>query len=132
MEMVPNKAEVVVTGWLQNVADFEWGRAVKVAVDVNRKNASGEWEKVDSTLYDCTTDDKTGAFDDVRQVTVVGRITGTNVFQKRDGTTGFSVKVRAESITPAHGGKVQEAAIMEQWPTATIGQATPVDSQAPF
>ena len=28
--MVKNEARVTVTGWLNNVADFEWGRALKL------------------------------------------------------------------------------------------------------
>jgi len=96
-----------------------------------KKNHQDEWETVDKTIYDVTTDDKSRDFDQVKQVTVTGRIFGTNVFQKRDGTSGFSIKVRGESIVPA-GEKVREAAIMEQWPTAKIGQGNPVDESAPF
>ena len=131
MTMVKNEALVSVTGWLNDVKDFEWGRALKVGVDVRKKNHQGDWETVDRTIYDVTTDDKSGDFDQVKQVTVTGRISGTNVFQKRDGTSGFSIKVRGESIVPA-GEKVQEAAIMGQWPTAKIGQGKPVDESAPF
>jgi hypothetical protein len=128
--MIRNGATVTVTGWLQNVADFEWGRAVKVAVDVNRKNHQGEWEKVDVTLYDCTTDDKFQILDGVKQVTVNGRITGTNVFQKRDGSTGFSIKVRADSIIPAVDEKRQEAAVNAVWPTVNPNQS--IAESAPF
>ena len=128
--MIRNGAHVTVTGWLQNVSDFEWGRAVKVAVDVSRKNHQGEWEKVDQTVYDCVIDDKSQVFDDVRQVTVTGRITGTNVFQKRDGSTGFSIKVRADEIAPAVDEKVKEAAINAVWPTVNPGK--PISESAPF
>ena len=129
--MIKNEAKVTVTGWLNNVADFEWGRALKLGVDVRKQNHQGEWETVDKTVYDVTTDDRSQNFENVKQVTVIGRITGTNVFQKRDGSTGFSIKVRAESIEPA-GEKVKEAAIMETWPTAKIGQPVPIDESAPF
>jgi hypothetical protein len=128
--MIRNGASVTVTGWLQNVADFEWGRAVKVAVDVNRKNHQGEWEKVDVTLYDCTTDEKFQILDGVKQVTVNGRITGTNVFQKRDGSTGFSIKVRADSIIPAVDEKRSEAAVNAVWPTVNPNKG--IESEAPF
>jgi hypothetical protein len=129
--MIKNEARVVITGWLNNVADFEWGRALKIGVDVRKQNHQGEWETVDKTVYDVTTDDRSQNFEHVKQVTVVGRITGTNVFQKRDGSSGFSIKVRAESIEPAED-KVKEAAIMQTWPTAKIGQATPIEESAPF
>jgi single-stranded DNA-binding protein len=128
--MIRNGAVVTVTGWLQNVSDFEWGRAVKVAVDVNRKNHQGEWEKVDVTLFDCTTDDRSQYFEGVKQVTVTGRITGTNVFQKRDGSTGFSIKVRADEIRPAIDEKRSEAAVNAVWPTVNPNQS--IAESAPF
>lgn len=128
--MIRNGAQVTVTGWLQNVSDFDWGRSVKVAVDVSRKNHQGEWEKVDQTIYDCTTNDKGQVFDGINQVTVVGRITGTNVFQKRDGSTGFSIKVRADDIAPAVDEKRMEAAVNAVWPT--VNPNKPIDESAPF
>jgi hypothetical protein len=127
--MVKNEAVVKVTGWLNNVSDFDWGRALKVSVDVRKKNHQDEWETVDKTVYDVTTDDRSQNFEHVKQVTVEGRITGTNVFQKRDGTSGFSIKVRGISITPA-SEKVQEAAINTVWPTVNPGQ--PLTESAPF
>ena len=130
--MIPNKAEVTVTGWLNDVKDFDWGRALKVAVDVRKKNHQDEWETVDKTVYDVTTDDKSGNFDGVKQVTVTGRITGTNVFQKRDGSSGFSVKVRAESIVAADEQKTGHAAVNAVWPTVIPGQGKPSDESAPF
>jgi hypothetical protein len=126
--MIKNEATVKVTGWLNDVKDFEWGRALKVSVDVRKQNHQGEWETVDKTVYDVTTDDRTGNFEHVKQVIVEGRITGTNVFQKRDGTTGFSIKVRGISITPA-SEKILEAAIMETWPTVTLPG---IDQSVPF
>jgi len=125
-----NEALVEVTGWLNDVKEFHWGVALKVAVDVRKKNDNDEWETVDKTVYDVTTDQR-NALEGVKQVKVKGRITGTSTFPKRDGSTGSAIKVRATSITVA-GEKVQEAAIMEMWPTAVIGQAKPVDESAPF
>ena len=132
--MVKNEALIELTGWLNDVKDFDWGRALKVAVDVRKKNDSGEWETVDKTVYDVTTDSRT-PLDGVKQVVVSGRIVGTNVFQKRDGSSGFSVKVRAESVSPADNQIVAEktdfAAVNQVWPTVTPGQAK-VDESAPF
>jgi fibrillarin-like rRNA methylase len=94
--MVKNEAKVTVTGWLNDTKAFEWGNVGKVAVDQRRKNdITGEWETVDKTVYDVAFE---GIFPDAKQVTVTGRITGTNTFEKRDGSTGVSIKVRAESV----------------------------------
>jgi len=103
-----------------------------VSVDVRKKNSEGTWETVDKTVYDVTTDGKS-PLEGVKQIKVTGRIIGTNTFQKRDGSTGVSIKVRAESVEVA-SDKVNEAAIMETWPTAKMGPAV-VNSQleeAPF
>lgn len=126
--MIKNEAQVELTGWLNDVKAFDWGTALKVSIDVRKKNHQGDWETVDKTTYDITTDGRT-ALEGVKQVTVKGRITGTSTFMKRDGSTGSAIKVRAESVTVA-SDKVQEAAILETWPTAKIGQA--VDESAPF
>jgi hypothetical protein len=126
--MVKNEALIELTGWLNDVKEFDWGTALKVSVDVRKKNHQGDWETVDKTVYDVTTDGRT-ALEGVKQVTIKGRISGTNVFQKRDGSNGFSIKVRAESVTPA-SDKVNEAAIMEVWPTAVMG--APISESAPF
>jgi len=128
--MVKNEALIELTGWLNDVREFDWGTALKVSVDVRKKTPEGTWETVDKTVYDVTTDGKT-PLEGVKQVTVTGRIVGTSTFQKRDGSTGAAVKVRAESIVIA-SDKRNEAAIMDTWPTAQIGQAEPIDQGAPF
>ena len=129
--MVKNEAQVTVTGWLNDVKDFEWGRALKVSVDVRKKNHQDEWETVDKTIYDVTTDNRS-PLEGVKQVVVTGRIVGTNVFEKRDGSSGFSIKVRAEKVEPAANQVVEKtghAALNEVWPVATPGGIT---EEAPF
>jgi hypothetical protein len=96
--MIRNQAQVIVTGWLNDPKTFAWGSAAKVSVDVRKQNESGVWETVDKTVYDVTFE---GAFPDAKQVTVMGRISGLNTYEKRDGSTGASVKVRADSVTAA-------------------------------
>jgi hypothetical protein len=126
--MIKNEALIEVTGWLNDVKDFEWGRALKVSVDVRKKTLSGDWETVDKTIYDVTTDGRQ-ALEGVKQVTVTGRITGTSTFQKRDGSTGSAIKVRAESIV-VPSDKRNEAALNEVWPTVNPNQ--PISESAPF
>jgi len=100
--VIRNQAVIQVTGWLNDVKSFDWGSAAKVSVDQRKQNAEGQWETVDKTVYDVTFD---GAFPDSKQVTVEGRITGINIFEKRDGTTGVSIKVRAESVNAVNTAK---------------------------
>ena len=126
--MIKNEAQIQVTGWLNDVKDFDWGRALKVSVDVRKKNHQGEWETVDKTVYDVTTDGRE-PLDGAKQVTVTGRITGTSTFMKRDGSQGAAIKVRAEKVQIA-SDKVNEAAINAVWPTVTPGAA--LSESAPF
>jgi hypothetical protein len=98
--MIRNQALVTVTGWLNDPKIFDWGSAAKVSVDQRKQNAAGVWETVDKIQYDVTFE---GTFPDVKQVIVQGRIVGINTYEKRDGTTGVSIKVRAESVIPAEG-----------------------------
>jgi hypothetical protein len=132
--MIKNEARIELTGWLNNVRDLDWGRGLEVSVDVRAQNHQGGWETVDKTKYDVSTDNR-DPLDGVKQVTVKGKITGTSVFQKRDGSTGFSIKVRADSVSPAANqvvsDKVNEAAIHEVWPTVNPGQGK-IDEGAPF
>ena len=129
--MVKNEAQIQLTGWLNDVKDFEWGRVLKVGVDVRKKTDAGTWETVDKTIFDVTTDNRS-PLEGVKQVVVTGRIVGTNVFQKRDGSSGFSIKVRAENVEPAANQVVEKsghAALNEVWPVATPGGIT---EEAPF
>jgi hypothetical protein len=96
--MIKNEATVKVTGWLNDPKSFDWGSAAKVSVDVRKKTETGTWETVDKVIYDVTFD---SSFPDSKQVTVEGRITGVNTYSKRDGSTGVSIKVRADKVTPA-------------------------------
>lgn len=105
--MVKNQAIVVVTGWLNDTRAFDWGTVGKVAVDQRRKNdATGQWETVDKLVYDVSFE---GIFPDSKQVTVNGRITGINTYEKRDGSSGYSIKVRAESVEVAEESELVTA-----------------------
>lgn len=103
-EMIKNEARVIVTGWLNDTKEFAWGNVAKVAVDQRRKNdTTGEWETVDKIIYDVVFE---GAFPNAKQVIVSGRITATNTFEKRDGSTGVSIKVRADSVEEVFEGQL--------------------------
>lgn len=131
--MVKNVAQLELTGWLNDVRDFQWGRALKVAVDQRKQNEQGDWETVDKTVYDVTTNLDV-PLEGVKQVRVVGRITGTSTFEKRDGSTGSAIKVRAESIEPISEQLAQKghAAVKSVWPEAQIGPAETLDLKTPF
>jgi len=93
---IKNEATIEVTGWCNNLKNFDWGTAFQLSVDVRAKNEAGEWETTDKTIYDCTIGEQFTT--DARQVRVAGKITGVNTYAKKDGTTGVSIKVRAAFI----------------------------------
>ena len=125
--MAKNVANIHLTGWLNDVKHFQWGSALKVSVDVRKQNAQGQWETVDKTVYDCTTNEQVH-LDGVKQVTVTGRIVGTQTFQKRDGSTGSAVKVRIESVVAAEAEAYPAQSPLAVWP-----DAKPIpDGNAPF
>jgi hypothetical protein len=101
---------------------------LKLSVDVRKKTEAGAWETVDKTIYDVVTDGKQ-ALEGVKQVKVTGRITGTSTFQKRDGSTGSAVRVRAEKVEHV-SDKVGDAAVNEVWPT--VNPNRPISESAPF
>lgn len=117
------------TGFVNKVKRFDWGTVYDISHNQMIKNQSGEWEKAGTDYFSVTGPE---GFTENDRVTVVGNLK-TKRYEKQDGTKGMSLNVRAESITMVEGVKRQEAAIMETWPTAKIGQAQElVDESAPF
>lgn len=117
------------TGFVNSVKKFEWGTVYDIAHPQMMKNQQGEWEKSGTDYFSVTGPE---GFTENDKVTVVGNLK-TKRYDKQDGTKGMSLNVRAESITMVEGVKRSEAAIMETWPTAKIGQAQEIaDESAPF
>lgn len=125
------QATIVLTGWLDNVKDFGDWTAVKVSVDQRRKNAAGEWETVDKTVYDVSVSGSFSIADNVKRVTVVGRISGTAIYDKRDGSKGVSIKVRAESIEEARDNDAP-AKPKDTIQTPSGWEEIPLDPNLPF
>ena len=121
--------KVEFTGYINGVKRFDWGTVYDVAHAQMIKNQGGEWEKAGTDYFSVTGPE---GFSENDKVTVVGNLK-TKRYDKQDGSKGISLNVRAESITMVEGVKRQEAAIMETWPMAKIGEAQElVDESAPF
>jgi single-stranded DNA-binding protein len=86
--------------WLNDVKSFDWGHVAKVAHDQRARNDSGEWETVGKDYLDVTiTAEQLAAIDGASKVRVVGNLKA-GTYQKQDGSTGVSLKVRAVDIFP--------------------------------
>ena len=117
------------TGFVNSVKKFDWGTVYDIAHPQMTKSQSGEWEKSGTDYFSVTGPE---GFTEHDRVTVIGNLKSKR-YEKLDGTKGMSLNVRAETITMVDREKRNEAAIMETWPTAKIGQAQAlVDESAPF
>jgi hypothetical protein len=104
--------------WVNEVRQFDWGVVYNVSHAQRVKNHQGEWETTAYDYFDVT--GEPGFHKDDR-VKVVGNLK-TKRYDKKDGSKGISLQVRAESIE-----KVERAAatprpasvpdMQQVWPT---------------
>jgi len=85
-------------GYVNEVKAFSWGNVAKVSHSQRAKNdATGQWETVGKDYFDVTLPDGVT----VKENTVV-RVAGSlkvGTYDKKDGTQGISMKVRAKDVT---------------------------------
>jgi RPA family protein len=93
-------------GWVNEVKVFDWGTVLKVSHDQRSKNAqTGEWETTGKDYFDITvTPEQASAVSAAKVIHVVGNIRKIETFEKRDGSVGVSVKVRAVEVSPVERG----------------------------
>lgn len=106
-------------GWLNDVKQFDWGTVLKVTHDQRAKNdATGEWETVGKDYIDVTVSpDQFQAVSGARKVRVTGSLK-VGTYNKTDGTTGVSLKVRAHSVVRVE--KADDADLPKQAPAAPV------------
>jgi single-stranded DNA-binding protein len=91
-------------GWVNDRAVFDWGTVLKVTHDQRAKNAAGEWETVGKDYIDVTvTPDQARAVASAKVVKVSGSLK-VGTYDKRDGSKGVSLKVRATDVAPVERG----------------------------
>ncbi len=115
-------------GYVNETKGFSWGWVAKVAHSQRAKNeATGQWETVGKDYFDVTLPE--GAL--VTEGTIV-RVKGTlkvGTYEKKDGTTGVALKVRAQEITPVErAGQSAPASAPAGIPTSW----EPADESLPF
>lgn len=117
---------VTFEGYVNEVKQFQWGSVAKVSHSQRAKNdATGEWETVGKDYFDVTLPE--GASVSENQIV---RITGTlkvGTYDKKDGTTGVSLKVRAQEIAPVVRGQRDAASTIKN-----ILGAEQIDDGLPF
>jgi len=118
-------------GFIEDIRTFDWGRVFNVSHTQWKKNGE-EFESIGKDYLDVTTDDAhADGADQGDKIRVTGRLK-TKRFNKKDGSTGIALNVRAETfeiLKKSDREKVGHAAINEIWPVKEIPGS---DDQAPF
>lgn len=87
-------------GYVNEIKTFSWGTVVKMSHNQRAKNdATGEWETVGKDYIDVTLPEGAG----IPAEKSIARVKGTfklATFQKRDGSTGIAINVRATEMHP--------------------------------
>lgn len=93
-------------GWVNEVKSFEWGHVLRVTHDQRAKNdQTGQWETVGKDYLDVTvTSDMLSTLHDAKVVRVVGNLK-VGTYEKKDGTFGVALKVRATELSPVERAK---------------------------
>jgi len=122
--------KVEFNGVVKSVREFSWGNVHNVAHSQRKKDEAGNWVTAGYDYIDVICPEQYAEGD---LINVVGKLT-TKRFEKRDGSQGMGLQVRAETTvktaTLENTDKRNEAAIMQTWPTAQIGEE--LDLEAPF
>lgn len=113
-------------GYVNEVKPFDWGTVYNVSHRQVIKNAAGQWETAGYDYFDVSVPKGTPEIAKDQKVKVVGTLK-TKRFDKRDGSKGIALQVRAESVEPlerpATVGQMQQV-----WPDV---KQIP-DENAPF
>ena len=106
--------------WVNEVREFQWGVVYNVSHAQRVKNHQGEWETTGYDYFDVSGEP---GFQKDDRVKVVGNLK-TKRYDKKDGSKGIALQVRAESIekvTRVQGKDIPAPAsvpdMQDVWPT---------------
>jgi hypothetical protein len=86
--------QIEFSGYINEVKKFEWGTVYDISHAQRQQNESGQWETVGYDYFSVIGDP---GFEKDQRVTVKGRLK-TKKYDKRDGTKGTTLEIRAEYI----------------------------------
>ena len=111
-------------GFVNEVKPFDWGTVYNVSHSQRAKNHQGEWETTGYDYFDVSGDPGFAKDDRVK---IVGTLK-TKRFDKKDGTKGIALQVRAESIERVERGTPKPASVPDMqkiWPEVKQVPDTP-------
>lgn len=119
--------DVKFEGYVNGVRQFDWGVVYDVAHNQMMKDDQGDW-KIDGKDYFSVTGP--AGFAEGDKVAVVGRLK-TKLFDKKDGSKGVSLNVRATEMSKVERrpGNAQDT---QQALEGVFGAVKSIDDEAPF
>ena len=82
-------------GFINGIREFEWGVVYDIAHNQMMKDDQGDWKVAGKDYFSVT---GPAGFEEGDKVAVVGRMK-TKLFDKKDGSKGVSLNVRATEMT---------------------------------
>jgi hypothetical protein len=95
--------QIEFSGYINEVKKFEWGTVYDISHAQRQQNEGGQWETVGYDYFSVIGDP---GFEKDQRVTVKGRLK-TKKYDKRDGTKGTTLEVRAEYIELVKNAKAE-------------------------
>jgi single-stranded DNA-binding protein len=116
-------------GFINEVKTFEWGTVYNVSHNQVRKTPTGQWETVGKDYFSVVAPEDTRNLTENTRVNIKGRMK-TKLYDKRDGSKGVSLEVRADEVTVLQPGTQREdkqgaAAVTAVWDTVPIAESAP-------
>jgi hypothetical protein len=122
---------VVFEGFVNEVKPFSWGTVAKVSHSQRAKNdATGQWETVGKDYFDVTLPEGV-TIPEGELVRVEGTLK-VGTYDKKDGTTGVALKVRAQSVRKVERGNRDAVAAAKEVLAPVPDSWTAVDTELPF
>jgi single-stranded DNA-binding protein len=117
-------------GFLNEVKVMDWGTVLRMAHSQRAKNTStGQWETVGKDYIDVTVDDATG-FAEGDLLLVHGSLK-VSTYEKRDGSTGIALKVRAVEVSKVERNNHPAGTGIDR-ALSSMGAVPVLDEETPF
>lgn len=114
-------------GFVNEVKTFDWGTVAKVSHSQRAKNDAGIWETIGKDYLDVTL--PAGATVTENSLIKVEGTFKVSTFDKKDGSTGIAIKVRAQSVEAVERNYGDRGSVSN---LTALGATQVVDEGLPF
>lgn len=115
-------------GFINGIREFEWGVVYDIAHNQMMKDDQGDWKVAGKDYFSVT---GPAGFEEGDKVAVVGRMK-TKLYDKKDGSKGVSLNVRATEMVKVErrGGQTPQDAQLTL--DQVFGSVKGIEDEAPF